>query len=180
MIITITGGSGSGKSALGEAIAQRLEPNRKYYIATMANHGEEAARRIARHRELRRGKNFITIEQPTNLQAVAVPPDSTVLLECVSNLLANEMFSATCEIKSGAELQQSIAAAVEQLANRCRHLVIITNEIFGDGLLYDQTTTKYIKALAGINRRLFSLSQVCLEAVYSLPVFHKGALPWQL
>lgn len=180
MIITITGGAGSGKSALGEAIAHRLEPNTKYYIATMAGHGAEAARRIARHRKLRQGKNFITIEQPQNLAAVSVPQDSTVLLECVSNLLANEMFTPDGNITPEDTLQRSIINAVADLAERCRHLVIITNEIFADGLPYDPTTIEYIKTLGAINRRLFALSKVCIESVYSIPVIHKGALPWQL
>lgn len=179
MIITITGGSGSGKSALGETIAHRLEPREKYYIATMAASGAEAASRIARHRRLRNGKNFITIEQPQNLSAVQVPADATVLLECVSNLLANEMFSAE-DVNPHQDKADTIAHDIERLAAHCRHLVIITNEIFADGLPYDPSTIAYIAGLGAINRRLFQLSEVCIESVYSIPVFHKGALPWQL
>lgn len=181
MIITITGGSCSGKSALGETIAHRLEPGEKYYIATMAKGGAEAANRIARHRELRRGKNFITLEQPSNLAAVQIAPNATVLLECVSNLLANEMFPADGNPLTEREnLPDLIINDITNLAAACKHLVIITNEVFSDGLPYDPDTIDYIAKLGAINRRLFQLSGVCIESVYSIPVFHKGALPWQL
>ena len=51
--------------------------------------------KVARHHRMRQGKGFTTIEQPTELEQAAsqMEPEAAVLLECMSNLAANEMFS---------------------------------------------------------------------------------------
>lgn len=61
MRVLVTGAASSGKSAWAEARAMGLSVPRTY-VATMAPAGREAAARIRRHRELRRGKGFRTVE----------------------------------------------------------------------------------------------------------------------
>lgn len=56
MLIVVTGGSGSGKSALAETIAMNRGTPR-VYIATMEPWGEEAQARIKRHKKMRGKKN---------------------------------------------------------------------------------------------------------------------------
>ncbi|MCI7098734.1 MAG: bifunctional adenosylcobinamide kinase/adenosylcobinamide-phosphate guanylyltransferase [Lachnospiraceae bacterium] len=97
MLALITGGSGSGKSAYAEALCVRLQQDRRetpmVYIATMYPFDEESWRKIDRHRELRKNKNFDTVECFTGLKNVELKEhDTTVLLECMSNLTANEMY----------------------------------------------------------------------------------------
>lgn len=94
MIHLVTGGSGSGKSEYGEGLILDIPDGERFYIATMESSGREAERRIARHRKLREGKGFFTIERPRDLGGLILPGEGrkNVLLECVSNLAANEMF----------------------------------------------------------------------------------------
>ena len=94
MFILVTGGSGSGKSEYAENRAVELwgREGRLIYLATMYPFDQESHRRIARHRALREGKHFTTLEQYTGLKNISVPLGSTVLLECMSNLAANEMY----------------------------------------------------------------------------------------
>lgn len=88
----IIGDSGSGKSAIAETLIVSYGASRRYYIATMSASDAESQRRIARHRRMRDGKGFETLECPTDL-ATAVPDAAgDILLECLSNLVANEMF----------------------------------------------------------------------------------------
>ena len=52
MVILVTGGASSGKSAFGEDLARSLkteEKTRLIYLATMEPFGEEGRRRIQRH-----------------------------------------------------------------------------------------------------------------------------------
>ena len=63
MFAVITGGSGSGKSRFAEAFLQELCPGEKIYLATMQFLDEEMKERIQRHRQMRAGKQFVTIEQ---------------------------------------------------------------------------------------------------------------------
>ena len=104
MITLITGGSGSGKSAYAEKyichVSHEKGYKEKYYIATMQVFDDEGQRKIDRHRRLRAGKGFITIEQPRDIQNAISKLQSesclktgrSALLECMSNLVANEMF----------------------------------------------------------------------------------------
>ena len=66
MLILVTGGSGSGKSEYAEGIAVSLAEREGlplYYIAAMKPYGEEGKRRVERHRRLRAGKGFQTVER---------------------------------------------------------------------------------------------------------------------
>ena len=68
MLVAVTGGSGSGKSAYAEQTAVRLaDGGRLLYLATMMRDGAGAQERIRRHRALRRGKGFLTIEKTDRL-----------------------------------------------------------------------------------------------------------------
>ncbi|MDD5945658.1 MAG: bifunctional adenosylcobinamide kinase/adenosylcobinamide-phosphate guanylyltransferase, partial [Clostridia bacterium] len=91
MVVMITGGSGSGKSELAENIAAALSKGRLIYIAAMIPRGDEGRKRVERHRKMRADKGFETVERYTALAKYDFDAESTVLLECMSNLLANEM-----------------------------------------------------------------------------------------
>lgn len=61
----------------------------------MLPYDEECHRRIARHRQMRAKKGFETLEVPYALQQLELtePMQSgCALLECMSNLVANELF----------------------------------------------------------------------------------------
>ena len=95
MITLVTGGCGSGKSEYAENLVAGSGCPCKWYVATMEVWGNEDRRKVERHRKQRAGKGFHTIERPRGLNALRIPgsPEQTaVLLECVSNLAANEMF----------------------------------------------------------------------------------------
>ena len=87
MIVLVTGGASSGKSAYAERVACSFAGER-VYLAAMKPFGEEGARRIARHRALRAGKGFSTVECYDGLASAladdesnAAMADTTALLE---------------------------------------------------------------------------------------------------
>lgn len=92
MFHVVTGGSGSGKSAFAEQCILDCQGNNRIYIATMYPFDEESHRRIARHRAMRAEKKFTTIERYTDLEHLTIPQGADVLLECMSNLTANEIY----------------------------------------------------------------------------------------
>ena len=93
MLYMIFGGSGSGKSAYAEDLAVKLCPEEKVYLATLTDIDEEMERRIQDHRRMREGKNFRTVEQGLSLETLDLSGERLVLLECMTNLLANELYS---------------------------------------------------------------------------------------
>lgn len=179
MMILITGGSGSGKSAYAEEYVGTLSKDcRKYYIATMKVFDKEGQNKVQRHRSMRVGKGFLTIEQPVGIEKAIdkIEKDkmveNTALLECMSNLAANEMFSD--EIPTGCEdVTGKIIRGIEILNKEFKHLVIVTNNVFEDGIIYDETTMEYIRAMGSINKRLAKMADQVIEVVVGIPVIVK-------
>ena len=68
MMILVTGGSGSGKSAFAEDCIVAFGNARRIYIATMYPFDEESRKRVKRHQAMRQGKGFDTLECYTGLR----------------------------------------------------------------------------------------------------------------
>ncbi len=176
MIHLVSGGSGSGKSEYGESLILGFGEGQRFYIATMEPSGsEEGKRRIARHRRLRRGKGFVTVEWPRNLGELVLPGKGkkNVLLECVSNLAANEMFYDGARSQSPELLAGKIAVDIRTLSRQADNLVIVTNQIGEDGCRYDALTRSYIALVGQINQELAVWADRVTEVVYGIPVTHK-------
>ncbi len=169
MIYLVTGGSGCGKSTWAEKLVSTLPQEKRVYIATMQVYDDESVKRVARHRAQRADKGFITVECEKDLASAHVEEGSIVLLEDLVNLVANEMFD-------GGSVER-IVPALKMLAERCKHLVMVTNDVFSDGITYAESTQDYLRVLADINREAAMLSDAVIEVVYSIPAALKGELP---
>lgn len=173
MRIVVTGGAASGKSAHAERILCHHTPQKnRLYVATMQPFGKAAEARIARHRVLRAGKGFETAERYTDLVHFrAARCYDGILLECMSNLLANELFAPD---GAGEQAVPAILAGVDALEKQCDVLVIVTNEIFSDGETYPPETMQYMRMLGEVNRALFASADAAAESVCGILVPYKG------
>ena len=171
MFILVTGGSGSGKSAFAEDRVLSFGESRRIYIATMQAFDEESHRRIRRHRRMRSGKGFETIERYTELDELILPKNCVVLLECMSNLAANEMFE---EKGAGEKTVEAVLEGIKKLRSQVRHLVIVTNEIFSEAASYEGDTIRYQEYLGIINQNIGKMADEVVEVVYGIPIWHKG------
>lgn len=175
MMILIIGGSGSGKSSYGEQEAVMLsagEGFRKYYIATMKIFDCEGQKKADRHRALRSGKGFITIEQPADFARVLEKMEEgkkVILLECISNLTANEMFSGEAP-KTPRETAEKIIGEIQKVRKQVTHMVVVSNNVFEDGITYEKTVMEYIQAMGRINQKLASMADRVAEVVAGIPV----------
>lgn len=212
MMYLIIGGSGSGKSAYAEELLFSLpDAGKKYYIATMQVCDEESRRRVQKHRKQREGKRFYTIEQPVHVSGALTQMDAgkkSAMLECVSNLVANEMFAKDiyaeniyaedmyeddphvedmhtddCDVKETG-LKNKKDRSVETVADKIvddimklhqplQQLVIVSNNVFEDGVSYDEMTMEYIKTMGIVNQKLAAVADVVTEVVVGIPVMVK-------
>lgn len=100
MLHIVYGGSASGKSLYAESLAMSLQGDgRLLYIATMYPYkwntteiDPETMQRIERHRAMRADKGFDTVECYRHVEHLVAKRQDVLLLECMSNLLANEMY----------------------------------------------------------------------------------------
>ena len=67
-----------------------------------------------------------------------------------------------------------IPPALEALMARCRDLVIVTGDVFADGIAYDETTTRYLGHLAALAQQIACRADAVVEVVFSVPVWLKG------
>lgn len=170
MRLLITGGSKCGKSTLAEGLACRLAGGSPVvYLATMQVTGPEEKAIVARHARQRAGKGFLVLEQAWDLGSILLPEEAVLLLEDVPNALANEMF--------GGRGPEAAYAGIASLLPRCRHLVMVTNEVGSDGADYLSDTLAFIDALGRLNRRLAALADTVVEVVAGLPLILKGRMP---
>lgn len=171
MMTLVTGGSKCGKSHYAEKCFDEFD-GRKFYIATMQPYGEEAFAAIERHRKIRMGKGFETVEKYTDIDEIILPEKCGVLLECTANLCANEMFADEKIINPA----DKIIAGFEYLKSRAELLVIVTNDVGSDGVEYGEGTMKYIEIMGEINCRAAEISDNLIECVYGIPLVLKGKL----
>lgn len=163
----IIGGSGSGKSEYGETLMMRERQGRRIYLATMRPLDEEGEARVERHRAMRRGKGFETIECYGRVNSLMIPAESSVLLECLGNLTMNLFYSGEGKEE---DMAQILTDDILDLKKRTKTLMIITNDIFSDGLFYGVETEAYRAVLGQVNKNLAREADWVTEVVYGIPV----------
>lgn len=99
------------------------------------------------------------------------PENAVVLLECMSNLAANEMFE---EKGAGEKTVEAVLEGIKKLRSQVRHLVIVTNEIFSEAASYEGDTIRYQEYLGIINQNIGKMADEVVEVVYGIPIWHKG------
>ncbi len=179
MMALVTGGASCGKSAYAESLCMESGSNR-IYLAAMRPFGDEGAARVRKHRAQRAGKGFITIECFEGLDAVLLDErivGATILLECLGNVVANELFSAegsaSCRDSERAA-EDKLFAQICTLHRGCNRLVIVGNEVGADGICYAFETQAYQRVLGALSCRLAAECDYVVECVAGMPLVLKG------
>jgi adenosylcobinamide kinase/adenosylcobinamide-phosphate guanylyltransferase len=169
MTILILGPNQSGKSAYAEKLASRLSDGALYYIATMIPYGDEGRARVEKHRKQRAAMGFVTAEQALNVSAVPMPQGAVALLEDVSNLLGNAMFTGNRD-----ENEDGAFADITELCAKCRASVLVSISGSVAGPECDDETRRYIDALNRLNDRLADFADTVVAMRDGTPVRVKG------
>lgn len=131
------GGWATGEAAPANGVhpapdeTEAAAPARLAYFATMQRGGCEAQARIEKHLAQRAGKKFVTYETPVLSALADAPVDArtTVLLDDLGNLVANEMFGVETPDADAEELAGRICASLLGLAGRVHHLVVVADAV---------------------------------------------------
>ncbi|QTF09233.1 bifunctional adenosylcobinamide kinase/adenosylcobinamide-phosphate guanylyltransferase [Brenneria izadpanahii] len=170
-MILITGGARSGKSALAERLAARHGDN-VLYIATSVVTDDEMARRVKRHRESRPA-HWRTWEGYRELgTAIAdeTAADETVILECITTMIANLLFDQAGDIPVEqmdfpaieAVIERQIDELIAACSRRASPAYLVTNEL-GMGIVPENRLARHFRDIAGrVNQRLAAAA----ESVY--------------
>ena len=175
MSVFISGGCKNGKSFYAQRIA-KASGTPLYYVATMIPHDGEDDARILRHRREREGWGFETVECGRNILSVFehADPKGAFLLDSVTALLSNEMFSPDgVHMEAG----ERLATELTEFVRRAPKAVLVSDYIYSDAMLYDELTEAYRAALARVDRALAAACDDVLEVVTGQVIVQKGRLP---
>lgn len=183
MLALVIGGSGSGKSEYAEDFTMQLERETKLYIATMYPWDEESQIKIERHQRMRAKKNFETLECFYDLQAgvraLCGSNIHTAFLDCMSNLVANEMYcdeGYASKYKRNDGITEFILEGIDELNQKFEHVVIVSNDVFCDGMEYNEEMQYYLNTLAKVNEGIQKKADLVVECVCGIPVIRKGGV----
>lgn len=178
MTVLITGGCKNGKStfALRQALAL-ADGGPRYYVATMEPCDAEECRRVRTHQAARAGLGFVTLEQSRRLPEILHRADrqGTFLLDSVTALLANAMFGPAGNPAAADRLESDLLQVLEGV----RHLVAVSDYIYGDGRQYDAESERFCRGLVRLDRVLAARCDCVAELCLGQPTVHKGRLPWE-
>ncbi len=177
MLVFISGGVRSGKSTLGERLATDLATGRKIYLATAKYADEEMLCRIEKHRKDREHKGFVTMEKSEDIDGLLFSESDTVLLDCLGTLTSNELFrdvGQECSAGFMARMTDKIFDALMTINGSVRNLIVISNEVFSDGIMYDPSTEGYVSVLGALHVRLAKAADRAIECACGFHIAHKG------
>ncbi len=172
----VYGGAACGKSELAERLCRQGATGAPLvYLATMEPDGAEVTSRIARHRALRAGSGFTTIECPRDLARVELSPHAHVLLECLGTLVANELYAPPdWHMRPLTDVLDDVLRGVEHLESVAEGLVVVSNDVFRDSVSYSGETQMYVDVLAQANAMLAQRFERVAEVVCGIAIWQKG------
>ena len=169
MIALVTGAASSGKSAYAEDLAMSLAP-RRFYLATMCPEGAAAQERIARHRALRAGKGFTTVEVCGGFgPALELPESRVALVEDLGNLVATRLFRPDGTVNNAEDAAAGALADLRSVCAHFGHVVAVGNEVGADGLGNGELTDLYVRVLGHVACAFAARCDTVVEVVCGVP-----------
>ena len=182
-MIVVIGTPDSGKSEFAEKVISSIE-GVKYYLATMETLTEASKERIEKHRKLREGKDFLTVEKEVNLEEVApIFAGKNVLLECMTNLVTNELYNYCGDRAAEEEDIQAIAnkvvSEVQAVADSASEIVIVTNNAFAGSDAENDWSFSYSKIMGMVNLEILAKADTVYNVSKGRGACLKGENKWE-
>lgn len=166
-LIFITGGVRSGKSSFAEQYVMNEQANRNVYIASGMAVDMEMKERIQRHQDDRENYpvEWVTIEQPRHFEQVVpqINPGDGVLWDCVTTWLANELYESQMD-----EVEMLLFEAIDQLLEKAKVLVIVSNEVLDEPVSKYEYTALYQEWIGRLHQKLVAKADHAFEMEYGI------------
>jgi adenosylcobinamide kinase / adenosylcobinamide-phosphate guanylyltransferase len=182
-LIFITGGVRSGKSSFAErkaveiAIKTRGQLN---YLATGVPSDPEMRERIKKHQHDREAGSYCwkTYEQSVQIGELAnnFSAEDIILLDCVTTLLNNELFSSEqkwdeCLLET---IKKNIITGITTIKNRTGTMIVVSNEVLNEALLGNELVFTYGRLLGQIHQYLVKEATQVFLVEAGIPIVMKG------
>ncbi|MDR0454589.1 MAG: bifunctional adenosylcobinamide kinase/adenosylcobinamide-phosphate guanylyltransferase [Deferribacteraceae bacterium] len=154
-VTLITGGHGSGKTAMALKLAAGYSD--KLYIATAEPIDSEMCQKIALHKA-ERGDSYTTLEVSLQLPETLnnLTASGVIVVDCLTVWLGNLLHHEKDAVKYTVDLCTALPL-------RCADIILITNESGLALIPPDPLSRKYLKLLTEMNKRLAEIAgEVCM------------------
>ncbi|KON85712.1 cobinamide kinase [Sporosarcina globispora] len=183
-LIFISGGVRSGKSSFAERTAAELAKKtdgKLHYIASGKAYDPEMEARIQRHQDDREesGLSWTTWEQPSALEEISgsFNYQDIILFDCLTTLLNNELFRAEDGWKNRGfqdKLSSDILRAISEFRQRCRSLIVVSNEVLNEPIGENELVFAYAKILGTLHRNIIEMADEAYLVEAGIPIQMKG------
>ncbi|MCC0634375.1 bifunctional adenosylcobinamide kinase/adenosylcobinamide-phosphate guanylyltransferase [Clostridioides sp. ZZV14-6154] len=179
-IILVTGGARSGKSNFAEKLCLDRN-NNTAYIATSIPFDDEMKDRVRKHQESR-PKSWKTYEIYEDIYSIIkniYEEHETVILDCVTLLVNNLMFSHNLNIEESTQeeinkleeyIKEQISKLIKEIEKTNLYFVFVTNEL-GMGIVPGNKLSRIYTDIVGrINQYIASKSNEVYFVVSGIPM----------
>jgi adenosylcobinamide kinase / adenosylcobinamide-phosphate guanylyltransferase len=182
-LIFITGGVRSGKSSLAEKMAVELvkeNGGQLNYLATGVASDPEMRERIAKHKfDRESGKScWRTIEQSQSIGESAdyFTKEDIILIDCVTTLLNNELFSSNEEWADSflEHVIEKMITGINKIRARAKVLIVVSNEVFYESITENDLVFSYARILGKIHQQLVKEADQAFLVEAGIAVNMKG------
>lgn len=186
-LIFITGGARSGKSSFAEKYAQSLMDDENgvlHYVATAKVTDEEMNSRIKIHQQDRTKSkvNWKTWEVPVDIHQLAFKFTSKdiVLLDCLTILLTNELFSGEVDTKATEssayykDVYSKIINGLLLLSSKVQTLIVVSNEVLFNPLQRSSLVQNYAQLIGHLHQGLVNHATEAYLVEMGLPISMKN------
>lgn len=178
-VIFVCGGVRSGKSSFGEKVAVSFSNKTDktlHYIACGKAADEEMKERIGRHREDREKSpySWTTWEIPKSISQAAdhFCEKDIVLVDCLTTLAANEMFSEGDSFNQ--EAGDKVYQDIRKIACRAGVVILVSNDVFCEPISANEMVRSYVKTLGEIHQKITKLSKSAYSVNNGIATLKKG------
>ena len=121
---------------------------------------------------------FETVECFRNIMECLETADASgaFLVDSVTSLIQNSLFPVEKNYEMDLDAANRCANELIQFAGTVRHAVFVSDYIYSDAEQYSESTEKYRKCLADIDRRLAKICDTVIEVSAGQVIIHKGDL----
>ncbi len=173
----VTGGCRSGKSRYAQHAAERLA-GRRLFLATAPVLDAEMAQRVERHREMRRGRGWETLEETMAVADALRRADGfdVVLCDCLTLWVNNLLYTAALanrelEEDEMARLAREVCAAAR--AGNAQ-VFLVSNEV-GLGIVPGDALSRRFRDLAGrCNQEVAAAADSVVMLISGIPMHIKA------
>ena len=173
MIILVTGGSRSGKSAHALRLAES-QPGPWRFIATCPAIDEEMAKKIEAHKLERDARTWTTIEEEIDLAGAIAQAGAAgvILVDCLTLWINNLMYRASM---AGREVtEQEVAGLTDTVVRAARSahgtVIFVTNEV-GLGIVPDNPLARQFRDHAGLlNQKVAQVADEVYFTASGIPI----------